>query len=305
MPGVKPVPLAEFSIEEGRLTYLDLTGSGDTRVRVRVLDGGQPVPGARILAASGRVAWETDAEGRAAWSHTTFNPMASLPAILTPPAADAVALEVQVPLGPEEATLTLPPALVTVRVSGPDGAWAAGARVQLTRDVVDPSAPIQIARAPTRTSDARGLLTLRHVPAGRYMLNVSLREGAGQTRRSLEVGIDPIDLDVRVAAGAEVRAVVRGVDGALLPRARIGVQHLSPERRDDDWRTSQDLTQNGWQTDAQGELVLRGLPPGRLRLMAWVLPPGALLVEANAERVLDVSPGEATQVELQLKPVGR
>jgi RNA polymerase sigma-70 factor (ECF subfamily) len=301
---VRPVVLEAFDVHAGQITYADVSDRGDTRVRVRVLDAGRPVEGVGILAASGRAMRETDADGRAAWSHTTFNPMPSLPAQLMPRGEDACSIQVQVPLAAEEATLTLPPATLTVRVQGPDGAWATKGLLTLESLGHEASATGSLAGAQRRSLKDRGLASFRHVPPGRYTLLAHLGR-LGQTRRTIEVGTDPIDLEVRVAAAAEVRVVVRGVDGALLAGARIGVQHLSPERRDDDWRMSQDLTQNGWQTDAQGELVLSGLPPGRLRLMAWVLPPGALLVEANAERVLDVSPGEATQVELQLKPVGR
>ena len=49
--------------------------------------------------------------------------------------------------------------------------------------------------------------------------------------------------------------------------------------------------------------VLEGVPEGRVRVYAWVMPPGAMQVSANAQAEVVVTPGDDVEAVLRLAPL--
>jgi hypothetical protein len=151
--------------------------------------------------------------------------------------------------------------------------------------------------------DAHGTVAWRAVPIGRYEVEVRI----GETRLVREVVIleEPVALEVRAPRVGTVRVVVHGVDGAPAVDVPIGASALPPgtEPTEAAWQRAASLTEQGWRTGADGVRVLEGVPEGTVRVYAWVMPPGATQVSANARAEVTVAAEREVEVSLRLRPL--
>jgi hypothetical protein len=128
-------------------------------------------------------------------------------------------------------------------------------------------------------SDAHGRFELRGLPAGSYRVSAhSRRSGVAPAARTFEVAEAPVEVDLRLVAGVELVVRVTRADGA--PAAGVPVA----------WTDANGAT---WQftaddrTDAEGQLTIPGVPPGRWTITAAGAAAQRIDLELGERRVLE------------------
>jgi hypothetical protein len=281
---------------------VDASDLGGETVRVRLHERGVPVVGAYVDAGLAMAVRVTDAIGWVSWRSAPFAPpkawvAVQVPGRRTPP------LLLELPTTGGEIDLPLPTGALTVRTAAPEGRPTPDAVVTLdSLEAAVTSWRVVRSGGQART-DATGVVAWSNVPPGRYRVEARF----GETRASAEVtvGGGPVEVEVRAPRTGRVRVVVHSVEGARAPDVPVGASHLPPgtEPTEAAWRGAANLTQHGWRTDAQGVRVLEGVPEGRVRVYAWVMPPGAHQVSANAQAEVVVTPGDEVEAVLRLAPL--
>jgi hypothetical protein len=155
-------------------------------------------------------------------------------------------------------------------VLGPDGTPAQKGHLLLA----GPGIPF------VKPLDETGSFSFAHRPAGRYLLNATTP--AGNARLEIELAENEIreDIVLKVSEGRSIRGVIRGLRPEQLERTFISVRSVAK---------SASFTAN---PDAQGDYIVRGVPPGRAEVHVTANmsrhTTRSLDVPADKDAVLDI-----------------